>query len=59
MVIDDADKAIAADAKWVKGYLFKGVALERMGMLDPAIDVLDKGATVDPECTEIVHALDR
>uniref|UniRef100_A0A383V964 MYND-type domain-containing protein n=1 Tax=Tetradesmus obliquus TaxID=3088 RepID=A0A383V964_TETOB len=51
----DAEASLQRDDKWIKGYYYKGVALEALGRLLDAKQVLLVGLALDPGG---VHALD-
>lgn len=46
--LDDAEKCVELAPKWVKGYSRKGLALFRLGKLDEALEVYQKGLELDP-----------
>jgi lipoprotein NlpI len=51
-----ADKAVAADAKDVQSYLFRGALRAGLGQRDKAIDDFTKCIELDPKCVEAYDA---
>lgn len=55
----DAEKCLELDSKFIKGYLRKGMALERKGSKDQAKAVYQQGLEVDPQNNELKQQLQK
>ena len=58
--LQDADKAIAADPSWVKGYYWKAVCLAKLGQKGPSLAAAAVAEHLfPPQCTDIPAVMER
>jgi len=55
--LDDAQASLAIDAKYVKGWFRKGIALHALKQYGPAIEALSKADSLEPKNKQIQEAL--
>lgn len=55
--LQDADKCLEVDRKWVKGYYRKGCALMALGEWGAAWDAFNGGLELEPSCDELVRGV--
>lgn len=58
-VLKDANASIQSDPKWVKGYFYKGKALEMLNRKDEAIQYYRKCCELEPDQKEYRDVLDQ